>query len=108
MLCNSVYNQIERVVEYEIMWGSPLKRHYGVASGDMTLKRFLRSIFLVFTTGASFADGHFPEVTVATVKWHYCRGGDGCRSRMKAIYRFRMPNNEQVEISMENKSMFIH
>ena len=102
-----MYEKIRKDVEYGVMRGSPsLMNEYGVASGKMTLKRFLRSIFLALASGTSYTDGHFTDVTVATSEWHFYAGGDDHPSRMKTMYRFRLPDGEKAEIVMVNKSMF--
>ena len=81
------------------MWGSPLKHHYRIDADNVSLKQFIRSIFLVFAAGASYTEGHFPDVTVAEMEYSYYID-HGFSSQMKAIYRFRMPNNEKVEIEL--------
>lgn len=69
----------------------------------MTYERFLQSLFLVFTEGASIAEGRFPEVTVAMAKSLVETQEGTMYARMKRTCRFHTVANEPVEIRMESK-----
>lgn len=65
-LCQRVHRKCEQEVGYRYL-PETLSQHYGV-SVPMSSKRFLRSLFLVFTNCTSLTDGHFPEITVARTR----------------------------------------
>ncbi|CAB9503838.1 expressed unknown protein [Seminavis robusta] len=100
-ICQQVHESIKKEVDYHYLPGS-LMKYYGVEHG-MSSKRFLCSLFLVFTDGTSPQDGHFPEVTIALASATVQERGGDMYSRKKMIFRFETASHEKVEICLEGK-----
>ena len=81
-----------------------LRRYYGV-SCKMSSKRFLRSLFLVFTEGASIAEGHFPEVTVGMAYSSVATPEGTYYMRMTTIYRLYSASHQPIEIRLEREGL---
>jgi hypothetical protein len=73
----------------------------------MTYKCFLRSLFLVLTEGASFTEGHFPQVVVAAAKSHVQNERGKIFAPMKKKFRFHTVAHQPIEICFES-SHFIY
>lgn len=101
-VCGKLHKAIKKEVECYALPNN-LKTHWGLLQ-NMSSKRFLRSLFLVFTDGIEKTQGHFPQVTVAkaTSQVNDAEGALHCQS--KTIYRFLTAgNNQPIEICMESR-----
>ena len=103
-LCDRVCRNIKKEVGYYYLPGS-LVQHYGIELNgqDISSKRFLRMLFLVFTDGASTSQGHFPEITVASSHVNFETDGSYLYSRKKVLFRFHTALNEPVELCLESR-----
>ena len=118
-LCGEVNNTIKGKLGPRVLLNRSLKRYYGVG-GNIRSKRFVRSIFLVFTKAKAFVDSSgcenegatkkaraasIDEVTIGMAK--ACVTLDtGGYSRMKKIFRFYSAAGEPIEIDIESKTSY--
>ena len=100
-LCQRVHEAIDKEVDYP-MEPEDLRRHYGI-SIEMGPQQFLRSLFLVFTDGASIAEGHFPDTTFAMAKSHVQAEDGRIYIRMKQLFRFHTATHQPIEICLESR-----
>mmetsp|Transcript_12366 Transcript_12366/g.29728 ORF Transcript_12366/g.29728 Transcript_12366/m.29728 type:complete len:92 (+) Transcript_12366:512-787(+) len=78
-----------------------LAEHYSV-SIEISSRRFVRSLFLVFTDGVSITEGHFPKLSTARSYVKYTIEYDVTGVSMKKIFRFKTASNEKVELVFES------
>ena len=106
-LCDSIFNHIAKEINDPYgLWTASVQSRYGDIEDYMSVKKFLRCIFLALTADNKLTEGYYSEVTLAKAKWHYEPKDTDISSRMKAIYRFMVPDNQKGEIIMQDKSMF--
>ena len=112
-ICDSVVRAIDSQVSYQLMPDS-FRRFYGI-SGEMTSRRFLRSIFLVFCNSACAAIDteedrltkrpRLSEPSIGFAKSVVDSGNSDRYYRSKALFRFYTSSHEPIEIRLESRHM---
>ena len=113
-ICDAVSRAIRSEVQYRLMPDS-FRRFYGI-SGQMTSRRFLRSIFLVFCNSANSAIDTeedrlskrrcLPEPSIGFAKSVVDGSNSDRYCRSKTLYRFYTSSHEPIEIRLESRHMF--
>ena len=99
-VCQYVYEKIDNEVQHSHV-PNDLRIDYGLAA-DMATKRFIWSLFLGSTEGASISEGRFPEVSIAMARSLVETEEGTMLARIKMSFRFHTAANEPVEIRMES------